>query len=180
MNVFEQKEELRKKVKQLKKQLTLEQKKQRSENIWNQLEILPNFKMAKTVLCYWSMPDEVHTHDFVLKYYRRKRILLPVIVGDELILKVFDGYENMTESSFFNVLEPAGHEFVNYKEIDFAIIPGIAFDENNNRLGRGKAYYDKLFATMHAYSVGVCFDFQYFKSVPHEPHDKPMSQVIRG
>ena len=47
------------------------------------LEGHPAFKEAHTVLLYYSLPDEVHTHAFVEKWKSAKRILLPVVVGNE-------------------------------------------------------------------------------------------------
>lgn len=50
----------------------------------NKLEQHPLFIAAKTVLLYYSLGDEVQTHDFIEKWYRQKDILLPVVKGDIL------------------------------------------------------------------------------------------------
>ena len=59
------KDELRKWIRGEKKKITLAEKQQRSESIWQQVEDNEQFKVADVVLLYWSMPDEVYTHDFV-------------------------------------------------------------------------------------------------------------------
>lgn len=58
------------------------------------------------------------------------------------------------------------------------IVPGVAFDNNNNRLGRGKAYYDKLLKESKSYKVGVCFDFQLIEEVPVDEYDIKMDLII--
>ena len=53
------KKELRKQVKVLKSQYSLEQKVEMSRPLWEELEQTDFFKEARTVLLYWSMDDEV-------------------------------------------------------------------------------------------------------------------------
>ena len=59
------KKELRKQIKVLKSQYSLEQKVEMSRPLWKELEQTDFFKEARTVLLYWSMDDEVFTHDYV-------------------------------------------------------------------------------------------------------------------
>ena len=75
---------------------------------------------------------------------------------------------------------PTGDVFEQIDSIDLIIVPGIAFDKNMNRLGRGKAYYDKLLKDTNAFKAGVCFDFQIIQRVPAESHDVKMDDVIFG
>ena len=65
--------------------------------------------------------------------------------------------------------------------IDLVIVPGIAFDEEGYRTGRGRGYYDRFLSredTANAYKIGVCFPPQFKKSVPHEDWDVKMDEVI--
>jgi 5-formyltetrahydrofolate cyclo-ligase len=59
------------------------------------------------------------------------------------------------------------------------IVPGVAFDRHNNRMGRGRGFYDRLLkSTPNAYKVGVAFNFQMVELVPTEEFDVPMNAVI--
>lgn len=150
-----------------------------SKDIFDQIEALDQFKAAKTVLAYWSMPDEVSTHDFVKKWHTEKRILLPLVVGDILELRVFTGMDCMVVGPSFGILEPQkGTPYTN-ELIDFAVIPGVAFDLAGNRLGRGKGYYDKLLKQQTTYKVGVAFSFQVVASVPVDNFDIPMDLIVK-
>ena len=51
------------------------------------LEAHPAFRAAQTVLLYHSLPDEVDTHAFIGRWSGVKRILLPVVAGDGLLLR---------------------------------------------------------------------------------------------
>ena len=176
--IDQQKREIRKKIKEKKKQYSLLEKKANSKIIFEKIERLDDFMRAKTILVYWSMPDEVFTHDFVLRWYHKKKVLLPVVKGNELELKVFSGLENMIKGEQYGIEEPVGESFYQFEEIDLIIVPGVAFDKKNNRLGRGKAYYDKLLKESKALKVGVCFDFQYLDEVPTDKHDIKMDTII--
>lgn len=109
-------------------------------------------------------------------------VVLPVVIDDEnLELRLYTSPDDLVVQGRFRIPEPTGPLFTDYAEIDLAFIPGMAFDSQHHRLGRGKGYYDRLlahpaFRIIH--KVGVCFDFQFLPSVPSEPHDYPVDELI--
>ncbi len=173
-----QKKKIRKKIKQIKADYTLAEKKALSVDILQQVEQLPQFQSAKTVMLYWSMDDEVFTHDFVCKWAASKQVILPVVNGNTLDLKVFKGVDNLIAGENFGIPEPDGELFTDEQDIDFILVPGVAFDKENNRMGRGKAYYDRLLRELPAYKTGVCFHFQLLPAVPTDQYDIKMDAVI--
>ncbi len=63
--------------------------------------------------------------------------------------------------------------------IDVALIPGIAFTCEGNRLGRGKGWYDRFLNSQSVpYTIGVCFPYQIVDSLPLEKHDIQLNRVI--
>ena len=86
----------------------------------------------------------------------------------------------------FGITEP-GEAFpeaqLNYSEPQKALIlcPGLAFGKDGSRLGRGAGYYDRfLSARRNAFGTvaGVCFECQFFDTVPFDPHDERCDAVI--
>lgn len=61
---------------------------------------------------------------------------------------------------------------------DILLIPGLAFDEKGNRLGRGKGFFDKYLAGFTGIKIGLCYEFQVFEDIPLEPHDQLMNYVV--
>lgn len=143
----------------------------------DKLEQLPVFTEAETVLLYHSLKDEVYTHEFVEKWKGSKTILLPIVSGDELELRRYTGKQDMTIGSY-GIEEPTGKLFTDFKSINLAIIPGVSFDSQGNRLGRGKGYYDRLLPKLSAYNIGICFSFQVSSYVPAEEFDRKMDAVL--
>jgi 5-formyltetrahydrofolate cyclo-ligase len=67
---------------------------------------------------------------------------------------------------------PPGRGGVPLTEVDCVIVPGLAFAPDGRRLGRGGGHYDATLAAMpRALRVGVAFDAQLVRAVPHEAHD---------
>lgn len=60
------------------------------------------------------MKDEVQTHAFIEKWSRSKRIILPVVTGDELELRVYTGPQDLAIGSY-GIAEPTGAPFTDYK-----------------------------------------------------------------
>jgi 5-formyltetrahydrofolate cyclo-ligase len=78
-------------------------------------------------------------------------------------------------------MEPVGEEMPADKVLDVVLVPGMAFDSEGNRLGRGKGYYDrflKLLTNPRPKLIGVCFDFQKVDMVPTEPTDVKVDVVV--
>lgn len=147
-----------------------------SAQIIARLEADEDFVQAATVLLYSSLPDEVDTRDLLMRWYKRKLLLLPVVQGDELRLKRFCGE---FQPGPFGIQEPSGELFGDYGRVDLAVVPGMAFDAAGRRLGRGKGYYDRLLPCIgNARSIGLCFPFQYVDKVPAEAHDVRMDKII--
>ena len=171
-----EKKELRAHIKTLKKQHTKEQLMEQSEKILAKLEQHPDFINAEKVMLYSALPDEVQTQAFLEKWHFKKTIILPTVVGDDII-----PVEYAKDTDFavgdFNILEPQNEPYSG--DFDLIIVPGVAFDRNGNRIGRGKGYYDRFLCQhLDVKRIGICFDFQLVDEVPTEPLDIKMNEVI--
>ncbi len=79
----------------------------------------------------------------------------------------------------FGIREPrAGCARLSFNRLDLILVPGIAFDLDGYRLGRGKGYYDRLLGELQGEKCGVAFDQQIVDRVPVEPHDMRLSCIV--
>jgi 5-formyltetrahydrofolate cyclo-ligase len=79
----------------------------------------------------------------------------------------------------FGIREPREScPIIPLNRLDFVLVPGVAFDLNGHRLGRGKGYYDRLLAMSAGSTCGVAFDQQIVSQVPSEPHDVRLSCIL--
>ena len=199
------KQELRKEIRNRKRQFTQGQLGELSLSAISKLRKHPKVMAAHTLLLYYSLPDEVNTHEWIDELVAEgKRVLLPVVVNDkDMVIREYTGKHDLAEGSF-HIMEPVGKLFAeeDYQEIEVAIIPGMSFDDDGHRLGRGKGYYDRFLAKLRGtevdksgtevdksdtedknlgtevYKIGVCFSFQKLQEIPFESHDILMNEVI--
>ncbi len=170
------KKEIRQTVRQLKNNLSEDEKSRAARQVLRLIEHITAFNRAKSILVYHSLPDELSTNDLIAEYSSKKLLFLPRVNGDDLDILPYS--PDMLEAGAFNIKEPTGDNIIDPTEIDVVIVPGVAFDLNGNRVGRGKGYYDRLLARTNAITIGVGYDFQLFESFEVEPHDKVMDYIV--
>ena len=176
--ILNEKKLLRKKIKELKEEMSLPERNAISMVTLAKSEAEPEFKYARTFLIYFSLPDEIQTEAFIDKWHSLgKRVVLPLVVGDDLVLKEYD--PKKLQEGYKGIYEPTEDSAtVEPSEIDLAIIPGVAFDYKGNRMGRGKGFYDRFLPKLTCPVWGVAFPFQMVKEIPCEEFDKPVDKVF--
>ena len=148
--------------------------------IISQLRHHPRILLARTLLLYSSLPDEVPTQELLDEFVSEgKTVLLPrVMNATEMQLCRYTGPDDLKQGAY-GIMEPTGEIFTNYPLIDIAIIPGMAFDKHGHRLGRGKGYYDRFLPLLtNAYKIGICYPSRLFDEIPVDDHDIMMDEVI--
>jgi 5-formyltetrahydrofolate cyclo-ligase len=173
-----QKSCLRRQICVQKNRYSAEELRQMSVFVLQNLESLPGFVEAETLLLYWSLSDEVFTHDFIEKWCGQKNIFLPVVENDNLIFRKYQGKDSLQKGTF-DIFEPAAEsECFAAKSKTIVLVPGVAFDRQGNRLGRGKGFYDRFLKSFCGLKIGICFDFQLLDNIPTEPFDVKMDRVV--
>ncbi len=89
-------------------------------------------------------------------------------------------------SRTLNILEPVSEiredssRWLEIGDVDLVLVPGLAFDPNGNRLGRGKGYYDRLLSQSSSRTalVALAFEEQILERLPVEPHDVKMDYIV--
>ena len=159
--------------------------KKRSLRIKKKLFSLAVFKKAGCVCFYVSLPLEVDTTVMIDKALRMgKRVIVPRTNLENKELSLYE-IKNRTEDlkkGAYGVMEPRAQKtrFVDLDEVDCLIVPGVVFDKRNNRIGRGKGYYDRFLKKFDrkAVKIGLAFSFQVIPRVPVEAHDEMVDQVL--
>jgi 5-formyltetrahydrofolate cyclo-ligase len=140
------------------------------------------WQKARSVLFYFPMalePDIWPLLDLALA--AGKRILLPRFVSQQNDYEVREIHDELAdlETGQFHITEPKVHCSVfPLNQLDLALVPGLGFDLNGGRLGRGQGYYDRLLARVSGHKCGVAFDWQLVKEIPWEPHDIRVNSIL--
>lgn len=178
MTINEQKQALRKQVAALKRAHTPEALEALSAEALARLETLDAFQSAACVALYHALPGEVQTAEFLGRWYGRKQLLLPIVQGDDLVLRPYTGPDSLHKGAY-DIWEPSvDTSATDAPRPDLIIVPGIAFDRQLNRLGRGRGYYDRLLSDLTLPCIGLAFAFQLFDHIPVDAHDRRMTAVV--
>ena len=117
--------------------------------IVQQIESHPRFVTANRISIFNALPDEPSTFELIKRWCDSKEIYLPVITGGVIQLARYSS-DSCTRTGLYNIIEPVTDEyFTDYASLDLILVPGVAFDETGNRLGRGRGYYDELITFLH-------------------------------
>ena len=143
------------------------------------------FKNADVVMFYVSLKDEVNTLTMIDEAIKTgKKVCVPVILREEkrLIAGEIKDRAMDLEKQHFGIYQPkeAHAKEVPLHNIDLVVVPGIAFDKNNVRLGRGHGYYDRFLSGLpeSTKTIGLAFDFQVVERLPKDSHDIPVWKTI--
>jgi 5-formyltetrahydrofolate cyclo-ligase len=180
------KQKLRERILTLLRNQTEEERKQKNNIIAHKLYNCSEFKSAKTVLFYASFDGEVDTFEMMKKAkLLGKKIALPQIdrKNKSIIPKLVEYLDQDLQLGSFGILEPLDPscQEVELTKIDLVIVPGVAFDRDHYRLGRGGGYYDRFLADLPSAisTAGLAFDFQIVPQIPHQKtHDIPVDSVF--
>ncbi|MBR1969673.1 MAG: 5-formyltetrahydrofolate cyclo-ligase [Clostridia bacterium] len=137
------------------------------------------FKDAKVVFTYISFENEISTIDLMQELLKKKRVVVPYCTdkeGSMICVEIKDMAELKTGS--YGILEPCNPVDFDKNEIDFCIVPGLAFDSSGGRIGFGKGYYDRFLDGVNAYKIGICHKELFFANIPKDESDILMDEVI--
>lgn len=170
------KEEIRNEYKTIRKKIT--NKKDKSNIILNKIISSNEYKKSRVIAIYNNLKDEVSTKDLISKALEDKKIVcLPKVIKNDMEFIIVCDNTKFVKSKF-SILEPTG-ETISKDLIDLMIVPGICFDNYNNRIGFGKGYYDKYLEGTNIYKIGICFKEQIYEGIiPNSDNDIKVDTII--
>jgi len=134
----------------------------------------PVWRQAASVCAFSPLPDEPQILD---PWPAGKKIALPLVTGDHLSARWISDPSGLQPGAF-GIPEPSPEAPPAGPRFDIILVPGLAFDLQGGRLGRGKGFYDRFLSTAEGLRVGLCFDDQIVPRVPREPHDLRMDALL--
>jgi 5-formyltetrahydrofolate cyclo-ligase len=143
----------------------------------------PTITDARRVALYAALPDEVPTRPFYEALARAGTpCLFPrVAPGRRLVYALVDCWEDLHPGGY-GVLEPSEAAPVfEPAEGDVVVVPGVAFDREGRRLGRGQGYYDRTCPPSdrpQPLLFGVSCEVQILESVPYDSRDRAMDAIV--
>ncbi len=164
------------------KSMTCDQRSLWSEVIVERLTALPAWQSAHRILLYAPLRDEPDIASHIrLDDFPNKEFFLPRFHADSggYVATEFNGNWLELLQGTFGIREPKLESpELPLKHLDLIVVPGLVFDSQGHRLGRGKGFYDQLLAQTRGVKCGVAFEHQVMSDIPMEPHDIQMDILI--
>lgn len=141
------------------------------------------FRQATVIMTYLSLPHEVDTTALILTAWQQgKTVAVPKVSWQQrhMIPVEIKSLETDLQTDDHGLRNPTGGSPVPFDEINLVITPGLGYDKEGNRLGRGGSYYDNFFTQnkITAKRWGVAFGEQLCDEIPHDEKDVPVHAVV--
>lgn len=181
MNSAALKAGLREQVRATGKTISAEERAAASANLCARLVQELIWREAQSVLLFVPLPDEPDVRPLFEAAWAAGKtaafLRFDAASGSYLACRVRKPSE--LQPGKFGVLEPGPDcPVLELNQLDFLLIPGVAFDPSGRRLGRGKGYYDRLLTGVPGHKCGAAFEWQLVASVPAEPHDVCLNSLL--
>jgi 5-formyltetrahydrofolate cyclo-ligase len=178
-----EKQQLRQQIQKLLAAMPPQQRAEKSKKACRNLISTPQFKSASTIMIYLALPHEVDTSEIILcAWQMQKTVVVPKISWQQrhMIPVQINSLDTGFSTDVKGLRNPITGLPVPFGEIDLVVTPGLGFDRNGNRLGRGGAYFDRFFANkeLKAVRCGFAFNEQVVEQLPVTEHDEPVDLIV--
>lgn len=143
----------------------------------------PEYQRAEVVMIFLSGPNEIETSQIALQAWSDlKRVLVPKVAWDQRRILPLE-IRSLTSDigpGYMGIREPIDGMPIPVADIDLVVVPGLAFDMQGNRLGRGRGFYDRFLShrDFRAVACGLALEEQLIDAVPHDETDVRVKMLV--
>lgn len=180
MTKAEEKQALRRIVRELERQLSPRYRRESSEAIAAHALAMPEFQAAETIFCFVGTAQEIDTRPILAAALSQgKTLCVPLCVGA--------GMMELRQITDLGVLAPGAHGIlepptdsprVSADDVDFCLLPCLTCNHLGQRLGQGGGYYDRFLSHYRSGAVLLNREALIREEIPLEPHDYPVPWVL--
>jgi 5-formyltetrahydrofolate cyclo-ligase len=147
------------------------------------------WREAGVVLAFLAMPGEPDPRAIVTASCAEgKTAAAPLIVDGELEFRLIAGDPDRLARDAWGIPQPdpswPAWVPASSPARVLVVTPGLSFDREMHRLGRGRGYYDRFLGRLRAVpgirctAIGFCLDEQVVDRQPHDDRDQAVDAVV--
>lgn len=180
MTRAEEKQQMRRTIRTLEKELPAAYKRESNAAIARHLLAMPEYQEAGTVFCFVGTSREIDTTAILSDALAAgKRLCVPLCVGDGLMdLHQITSLDQLVPGAYGILEPPADTPLVDTDAVDFAVLPCLSCSHGGHRLGQGGGFYDRFLSHYRGGAILLCRERLIREDVPVEPHDCPVPWVL--
>lgn len=157
-----------------------------SEKITTKIVASDVFLYANNIAVFVPMKTEVNIWPLIQRAWQlKKRIFAPIVQENSSLTFRHFADEDELSTNKMGLREPIDGELIQADELDLVLVPLVAFDSNQNRIGMGGGFYDRTFSFLEQTSsmskpklVGVAFECQRIERITPNPWDIRLFSVV--
>lgn len=175
---METKKELRTEYKKKRNEMQKEKKDALSAEICGHILGSRLYQDAETIFVYYPLGNEVSLLPVIDdSFLNGKKIAFPKVEGEDIVFYQVNDLKGLKEGAF-HVMEPSAGVMADEKDA-LALIPGVVFDMDGNRIGYGKGFYDRFLGKYpELTTLGIAYEFQLVESFEADMRDKKMDYLV--
>ena len=180
MDIRERKKLLRAELMRREAELETEYVAASNEGITKNLLSLPEFQAAQRIMFFysiWNEPDTIQLMECAFEL--GKIVALPETLKDGIMIARV--VRSLTElvPAVFNIPAPT-HDMpeLSPKELDFILVPSVAYDREGFRLGHGGGYYDRFLTRSNAFKCGIAREQMLIDAAPRGKYDVAVDGIV--
>lgn len=173
---------LRQQVRSRLNAMSAAQRKAASREICSRLQLQTIWNCAQIMLFFAPLRTEPDIWPLLVEALRAgKTVALPRFSAptQSYVACVVRNLETDLVTGQFGIREPVDLcKEIPLNRLDLVLVPGVGFDRNGRRLGRGKGFYDRMLCAVFGTKCGIAFDQQWVDVVPSGPLDIRLNCIL--
>ena len=153
-----------------------------SAQICDRLKEQTIWKNAASVLFFAPLPDEPDVWLLLEDALAGKKIAaLPRFdsASNSYVTCRVQNLRSNIVTGQFGIREPGAHCVeIPLNRLDLVLVPGVGFDLQGRRLGRGRGFYDRLLADVAGIKCGIAYDEQVAGEIPAGSQDVRLNFIL--
>jgi len=152
----------------------------------------PKFRRARHIAFYLANDGEIDLLPLLRRQPGNKTFYLPLLSkprrpweATQLLFQPWNPSDTTLTKNRYGIFEPAyaPRKLKAANMLDMVLLPLVGFDQQGNRLGMGKGYYDRTFARRSGSwrrpkLLGIAHACQEVTSLPHAEWDVALDGVV--
>jgi len=177
------KRELRQQLRQRMARIPPQELAERSAAACGLLTQQPEYRRAEIVMVFLSGPHEPDTTQLALHCWSSlKRVLAPKLSWEQrrMLPTEIRSLTSDVQQGPLGLRAPVAGLPIPAADIDLVIVPGLAFDESGNRLGRGRGFYEEFLSRpeFRGVSCALALEDQVVPQVPCDENDVRVDMLV--
>jgi 5-formyltetrahydrofolate cyclo-ligase len=141
------------------------------------------FDEATTIMIFLSIPNEIDTCPIAMRAWQtRKTVTVPLVSFEQrhMIPVELKSLNDPMETGRLGVRHPTNGQPIPVDDIDLVVVPGLGFDLEGHRLGRGAGFYDRFLSqpSFNGTACALAIDEQVVDLIPAMNHDVAVEMLV--